>query len=64
MILDEDLKAWLLEINSSPDLACGTMLDDLVKQRLIDDTIDLVAPVDFDRGRLFEVLERRLHEDF
>jgi len=36
----------------------------MIKQRLIDDTIDLVAPVDFDRKRLFEVLERRTHEDF
>ena len=64
VIIDEDLKSWLLEINSSPSLSCETMLDDLVKQRLIDDTIDLVQPIDFDRGRLFEVLERRVHEDF
>ena len=25
----------------------------------VDDTIDLIGPVDFDRKRLFEVLERR-----
>ena len=36
----------------------------MVKQRLIDDTIDLIEPVDFDRKRLFEVLERRLNDDF
>ena len=36
----------------------------MIKQRLIDDTIDLINPVDFDRKRLFEVLERRTHEDF
>ena len=36
----------------------------MVKQRLIDDTIDLVEPIDFDRKRLFEVLERRINEDF
>ena len=50
---------WLLEINSSPSFACDTVLDDMIKQRLVDDTIDLVSPVDFDRKRLFEVLERR-----
>ena len=38
-------------------------MDDIIKQRLIDDTIDLVEPVDFDRKRLFEVLERRITQD-
>ena len=64
VILDEDLKAWLLEINASPALSCDTLLDDMIKQRLIDDTIDLIDPVDFDRKRLFEVLERRAQEEF
>jgi hypothetical protein len=40
------------------------MLDDDVKQKMIDDTISLLDPIDFDRKRLFEVLDRRLHEDF
>jgi len=40
------------------------VLDDLVKQKLIDDTINLVWPVDFDRVKLFEVLQRRIGEDF
>ena len=57
------MRAWLLEINSSPSLACETLLDDMIKQRLIDDTIDLVNPLDFDRKRLIEVLERRIQED-
>jgi len=58
------MKLWLLEINSSPSLARETKLDDLIKQKLIDDTISLLDVVDFDRKRLFEVLERRVHEDF
>ena len=64
IIIDEDLKCWLLGIDSSPSLTCDTMLDDLVKQKLIEETIDLVHPVDFDRVRLFEVLNRRIGEDF
>jgi tubulin polyglutamylase TTLL5 len=60
VILDSDLRPWLLEINTSPSLACDTALDEMVKQRLIDETLDLVNPVDFDRKRLVEVLERRL----
>ena len=64
MIIDEDLKCWLLEINSSPSFSTETVLDDMIKQRLVDDTIDLINPVDFDRKRLFEVLERRAQEEF
>jgi hypothetical protein len=36
----------------------------MVKSKLIDDIIDMVDPVDFDRKRLFEVLERRIQDDF
>jgi hypothetical protein len=36
----------------------------MVKSKLIDDIIDMLDPVDFDRKRLFEVLERRINEDF
>ena len=39
MIIDGDFKVWLLEINSSPSLSRDTLLDDLIKQKLIDDTI-------------------------
>lgn len=64
VIIDENYKCWLLEINSSPSFSTDTVLDDMIKQRLVDDTIDLINPVDYDRKRLFEVLERRIHEDF
>jgi tubulin polyglutamylase TTLL5 len=43
-------------------LAREFIIDDLVKQHLIDDAIDLVAPPSFDRERLVEVLERRIRE--
>eukprot|EP00347_Sterkiella_histriomuscorum_P010309 403376796 len=64
VLIDTDMKCWLIEINSSPSLARETLLDDMIKQKLIDDIVDLVDPVDFDRKRLFEVLERRINEDF
>ena len=63
IIIDDTGKWWLVEINSSPSLARDHLLDDIIKQRLIDDTIDLVEPVDFDRKRLFEVMERRITQD-
>ena len=42
IMIDEDLKCWLLGVDQSPSLKCETLLDDLVKQKLIDDTINLV----------------------
>jgi hypothetical protein len=63
IIFDDEIRPWLLEINASPSLACDNLLDDMVKQRLIDDTLDLVNPVDFDRQRVVEVLERRINEE-
>ena len=64
ILLDTELKCWLIEGNSSPSLARDTILDDMVKSKLIDDIIDMMDPIDFDRKRLFEVLERRINEDF
>ena len=58
------MKCWLLEINSSPSFSTETLLDDMIKQKLIDDTIDLINPIDYDRKRMFEVLERRIQEEF
>ena len=64
ILVDQDMKCWLIEVNSSPSLARDTVLDDVVKSKLIDDIIELVDPLDFDRKRLFEVLERRINDDF
>ncbi|KAL4466855.1 hypothetical protein ABPG74_010452 [Tetrahymena malaccensis] len=63
IIIDSSLKCCLLEINSSPSLARDFIIDDLIKQQMIDDAIDLVSPVQFDRLRLLEVLDRRIREE-
>jgi hypothetical protein len=59
-MIDSKLKCWLIEINQSPALSTDTILDELVKQNLIYDTIDLVSAINFDRKRLVEVLQRRI----
>jgi len=63
IIVDDNLKCWLLEVNSSPSLSRDTILDDIVKQQLIDDIVELIDPVLFDRKKLLDVLERRIKEE-
>ena len=60
IMIDSQKKCWLIEVNSSPSLARENILDDLVKQQLVDDTIDLIEPLSFDRKKLVQVLERRI----
>ncbi|GBG82839.1 hypothetical protein CBR_g36369 [Chara braunii] len=56
VLVDEDLRPWLLEANSSPSLSLATPLDEKIKKNLIRDTIQLVDPVHFDRAALADVL--------
>lgn len=50
-------------MNASPSLGTDYLLDDIIKQQLVDDIIDLVQPIEFDRNRLVEVLSRRIKEE-
>ncbi|RCN31857.1 hypothetical protein ANCCAN_22357 [Ancylostoma caninum] len=43
ILVDEDLKPWLLEVNLSPSLSCDAPLDSLVKSRLICDLFNLAC---------------------
>ncbi|CAJ1344364.1 unnamed protein product [Effrenium voratum] len=60
LMIDSKMKVWLIEVNSSPSMGQEHLLDEQVKQPLINDTIDLVQPMEFDRRRLTEVLHRRV----
>merc|ERR1711937_967777 len=62
LLLDSDMKIWLIEVNASPSMGQEHLLDEQVKQPLISDTIDLVAPLEFDRQKLAHVLHRRLEK--
>lgn len=42
IILDSELKPWLLEVNLSPSLACESPLDLTIKSNLIADTFNMV----------------------
>ena len=43
IILDSDLKPWILEVNLSPSLAFDSPLDFHIKSRMISDCLNLVA---------------------
>ena len=60
IIIDDNLNCQLLEVNSSPSLHTDTVLDEIIKQQLIDDILDIVCPLDFDKKNLIEVLQRRI----
>ncbi|KAL5238791.1 hypothetical protein ACI65C_006201 [Semiaphis heraclei] len=44
IIVDEALKPWLIEVNSSPSLTCTTTSDFILKSKLVDSIVSVVLP--------------------
>ena len=51
ILIDSDLKPWLIEINLSPSLACESAIDHSIKSQLIADTFNLVGIKKYDRRK-------------
>jgi hypothetical protein len=51
VIIDSDLKPWLLEVNISPSMATDAPLDLSIKSNLVCDTWNLVGIKRFDRKK-------------
>lgn len=51
VILDSDLKPWLLEVNLSPSLACDSPLDLTIKSNLLADTFNMIGVKKYDRRK-------------
>ena len=51
VLIDSDLKPWLMEVNLSPSLATDSPLDLKIKSSLFVDTLNLVGIRKFDRRR-------------
>ena len=51
VLIDSDLKPWLLEVNLSPSLATDSPLDHTIKSTLITDAFNLVGVKRFDRKK-------------
>ncbi|KAJ3411751.1 putative tubulin polyglutamylase ttll1 [Chytridiales sp. JEL 0842] len=47
IIVDENLRPWLIEVNASPSLSATTVSDRLMKHCLINDILNIVVPEDF-----------------
>eukprot|EP00037_Helgoeca_nana_P010959 m.97387 g.97387 ORF g.97387 m.97387 type:complete len:408 (+) comp20523_c0_seq1:329-1552(+) len=44
IIIDENLKPWLIEVNSSPSLSSTTVSDRILKYTMIDDALRILVP--------------------
>lgn len=51
ILVDSDLKPWLIEVNLSPSLATESPLDVNIKSNLLSDTFNLVGVKRFDRKK-------------
>ncbi|KAJ3183349.1 putative tubulin polyglutamylase ttll1 [Gaertneriomyces sp. JEL0708] len=47
IIIDADLRPWLIEVNASPSLSATTASDRLIKHSLINDILNIVVPDEF-----------------
>lgn len=44
IIVDENLKPWLIEVNSSPSLMSTTVSDQILKSKLVESILSMVLP--------------------
>jgi len=51
ILIDSDLKPWLLEVNLSPSLACDSPLDMNIKSNLVVDAFNICGIKRFDRKK-------------
>jgi tubulin polyglutamylase TTLL1 len=47
VLLDANLKPWLIEVNASPSLSTTTEMDRTIKMNLINDVFRIVVPHDW-----------------
>jgi tubulin polyglutamylase TTLL5 len=58
VLVDANLRPWLIEVNGSPSLSVDSAMDLAIKTQMIADTIALVKPLPMDRERLVSMLEK------
>ena len=58
LLIDNNLKPWLIEVNASPSLSSTTLSDRIMKGKIIKDALRVVVPDDFPESRKREVSAR------
>jgi len=51
IMIDSDLKPWLIEVNITPSMACDSPLDNAIKSTVVTDTFNLIGLKRFDRKK-------------
>ena len=51
LLIDNDLKPWLIEVNASPSLNATTVSDRMMKSKMMNDVVDIVLSDCFDNVR-------------
>ena len=49
ILLDNTFRAWLIEVNTGPDLSSTSPLDKLLKHKMVAQMMHLVGVVPYDR---------------
>ena len=49
VLIDDNLKPWIMEVNLSPSLSCDTPLDLKIKSKLVADIFNIVGCAPYDR---------------
>ena len=47
ILIEENLKPWLIEVNASPSLSTTTEADRILKMNLIQDSFNIIIPQDW-----------------
>lgn len=50
ILIDDNLKPWLIEVNASPSLSTTTEADRQLKMAVINDAFSIVVPPDWDEN--------------
>lgn len=64
MLLDKNLKPWLLEVNIFPSLRCSSPLDKITKTKLLCDTLTLIGIKGYDKEKMGKIPKEKLKKAF